>query len=235
MRAHGMEAGSVSPHAEIAALTARDSRFTAIACRTLDVVVAALLLVVLLPLLLAVAAAIRLDSRGWVIFRQERIGRGRKPFVINKFRTMGANVAHDVHRTFVLQLINSDGEVERTEERTLFKMSADQRVTRVGRLLRSSSLDELPQLWNVLRGDMSLVGPRPPIPYEVEAYKPHWFARFAVKPGMTGLWQVSGRSRLSLEEMIALDVEYARRRSLWLNLRILIRTIPAVLFDRRTA
>ena len=96
-------------------------------------------------------------------------------------------------------------------------MVGDSRVTRFGRLLRRSSLDELPQLWNVLRGEMSLVGPRPAIPYEVEHYPPHWFARFAVKPGVTGLWQVSGRSEVTLEEMVRLDVEYARRRSLWLN------------------
>ena len=108
-------------------------------------------------------------------------------------------------------------------------MIADPRITRMGRLLRRSSLDELPQLWNVLRGDMSLVGPRPPIPYEVEHYPPAWLHRFAVKPGITGLWQVNGRSSVTLEEMVRLDVEYARRRTLWLNLWILIRTAPAVL------
>ena len=188
-------------------------------CRALDIVVAALLLVALLPLFLAIAVAIRLDSPGRVIFRQQRIGRGRRPFTVNKFRTMRADADHDTHRTFVLQ---PDHRRRRgpahVAERPFFKMAADERVTRVGRLLRKSSLDELPQLWNVLRGDMSLVGPRPPIPYEVEHYPAHWFARFAVKPGMTGLWQVSGRSELTLEEMIALDVDYARRRSLWLNI-----------------
>ena len=102
-------------------------------------------------------------------------------------------------------------------------------------MLRRTSLDELPQLWNVVRGDMSLVGPRPPIPYEVERYPAHWFARFAVKPGMTGLWQVSGRSRLNLPQMIALDVEYVERRSLWFNLTILARTVPAVLNRRGAA
>jgi lipopolysaccharide/colanic/teichoic acid biosynthesis glycosyltransferase len=236
MQAHSMEAGTtVSGPGEVALQDRRESRFTAITCRGLDIAVATILLVVLLPLFLVIAAVIRMDSPGWVIFRQERVGRRGKRFTIYKFRTMGVNVDHDAHRTYVLQLINADGEVERTAERPLFKMSADQRVTRVGRLLRNTSLDELPQLWNVLRGEMSLVGPRPPIPYEVEHYPPHWYARFAVKPGMTGLWQVSGRSGLSLGEMIALDVEYANRRSLWLNLWILLRTIPTVLFDRRTA
>jgi lipopolysaccharide/colanic/teichoic acid biosynthesis glycosyltransferase len=111
-------------------------------------------------------------------------------------------------------------------------MVDDERVTRAGHWLRRSSFDELPQLWNVLRGDMSLVGPRPPSPYEGEHYPPHWLARFAVKPGLTGLWQVSGRSDLALEEMVTLDVEYSQRRSLWLNLQILARTVPAVLSGR---
>ena len=108
-------------------------------------------------------------------------------------------------------------------------MVADPRITRVGRILRRSSLDELPQLWNVLRGDMSLVGPRPAIPYEVDHYPPAWLHRLAVKPGITGLWQVNGRSQVTLEEMVRLDVEYARRRTLWLNIRILARTVPTVL------
>jgi lipopolysaccharide/colanic/teichoic acid biosynthesis glycosyltransferase len=200
-------------------------------CRALDVVLSAVLMIVLTPLFALIAFAISLDSRGPVLFRQRRFGRDQKPFVVTKFRTMHHGVDHDTHRTFVLGLIAGD-HPERPNGGPQFKMIDDERVTRVGRLLRRSSLDELPQLWNVLRGDMSLVGPRPPIPYEVEHYPPHWFARFAVKPGLTGLWQVSGRSDLALEEMVALDVEYARRRSLWLNLWILARTVPAVLSGR---
>jgi lipopolysaccharide/colanic/teichoic acid biosynthesis glycosyltransferase len=200
-------------------------------CRALDVVLSAVLMIVLTPLCALIALAIRLDSRGPVLFRQRRFGRDQKPFVVTKFRTMHHGVDHDTHRTFVLGLIAGD-HPERPNGGPQFKMIDDERVTRVGRLLRRSSLDELPQLWNVLRGDMSLVGPRPPIPYEVEHYPPHWFARFAVKPGLTGLWQVSGRSDLALEEMVALDVEYSRRRSLWLNLWILARTVPAVLSGR---
>jgi lipopolysaccharide/colanic/teichoic acid biosynthesis glycosyltransferase len=200
-------------------------------CRALDLVLSALLMIVLTPLCALIALAIRLDSRGPVLFRQRRFGRDQKPFVVTKFRTMHHGVNHDTHRTFVLGLIAGD-HPERPNGGPQFKMVKDERVTRVGRLLRRSSLDELPQLWNVLRGDMSLVGPRPPISYEVEHYPPHWFARFAVKPGLTGLWQVSGRSDLALEEMVALDVEYARRRSLWLNLLILARTVPAVLSGR---
>jgi lipopolysaccharide/colanic/teichoic acid biosynthesis glycosyltransferase len=131
---------------------------------------------------------------------------------------------HDVHRDYMLALIESGTPAP--------KLAGDARVTRFGAFLRRTSLDELPQLWNVLRGEMSLVGPRPPIPYEVDHYPPHWFERFLVKPGVTGLWQVSGRSEVSLEEMIELDVDYARRRSVLLNVWILLRTIPAVLSQR---
>ena len=197
-------------------------------CRAVDLILALVLLVVTTPVLIAIAVAIRLDSRGPVLFRQRRLGRALQPFEVNKFRTMTHGASHDVHRAFVLGLIAGE-KPQRSEGEPRFKLVADKRVTPVGRFLRRSSLDELPQLWNVVRGEMSLVGPRPPIPYEVEHYPPHWFGRFAVKPGMTGLWQVSGRSELTLEEMIALDLEYVERRSLLLNLWILLRTIPAVL------
>ncbi|MDA0166925.1 sugar transferase [Solirubrobacter ginsenosidimutans] len=207
---------------------------TAVSCRVLDVFVAGALLIALAPLLLVIALAIRLDSPGWFVFRQRRVGRNLKPFTVNKFRTMRANAEHDTHRAFVTKLITR-GEGDDTVEKPFFKIASDARVTRIGRFLRKSSLDELPQLWNVLRGDMSLVGPRPPIPYEVEHYPSHWFARFAVKPGLTGLWQVSGRSQLTLEEMIRLDVEYVENRSLWMNVRILARTIPVVLLGRGAA
>ena len=207
---------------------------TTAACRALDVVLASVMLLVLSPLLGAIAVAIRLDSRGSVVFRQRRLGRGLKPFTLNKFRTMRVGTSDDTHREYVLELIAGNG-TARGEGRPLFKLTEDGRVTRLGHLLRRASLDELPQLWNVLRGDMSLVGPRPPIPYEVERYPADWFARFAVKPGLTGLWQVSGRSELDLREMIELDVEYVDRRSLWVNVTILARTIPAVVNRRGAA
>ncbi len=197
-------------------------------CRALDIVGSAILLIMLAPLLGLIAIAIRLDSRGPALFRQQRIGRDLKPFMVNKFRTMYNGVAHDQHREFVTDLISGETpELQAPGPR--YKMTKDPRVTRSGRLLRRSSLDELPQLWNVLRGEMSLVGPRPPIPYEVEQYPPHWFARFAVKPGLTGLWQVSGRSNVTLEEMVRLDVDYIQRRSLRLNVALIVRTVPAVL------
>jgi lipopolysaccharide/colanic/teichoic acid biosynthesis glycosyltransferase len=225
------EAGTLEQRQVSVAVERRVSRIEDAACRTLDVTVASLVLIVLSPLLLLIALLIRLDSNGKALYRQRRMGRGLEPFTIVKFRTMSEGVSHDTHRQFVLALIAGDDPETADYGHTgpRFKMARDTRVTRVGRILRKTSIDELPQLWNVVRGDMSLVGPRPPIPYEVEHYPPHWFERFAVKPGVTGLWQVNGRSELTLEEMIELDTEYVRRRSFWLNIRIMARTIPAVL------
>jgi lipopolysaccharide/colanic/teichoic acid biosynthesis glycosyltransferase len=209
------------------------STFTAVACRALDIVVALLLLIVLAPILLVVALVIRIDSPGWPVFRQRRVGRDLKPFTVNKFRTMRHGAKPDVHKEFVVQLISGDGSTAPVgADAPFFKLATDERITRIGGFLRRTSLDELPQLWNVLRGDMSLVGPRPPIPYEVDAYPPHWYARFDVKPGLTGLWQINGRSRVTLEEMIRMDVDYAQRRTLWLNLKILLLTVPAVVSQR---
>lgn len=205
----------------------------AVMCRALDVVVSALLLVVLAPLFALICLAIRVDSPGGALFRQRRLGRDLVPFDIKKFRTMSHGARHDRHRDYVLGLIA--GDVKEPAAGSIYKLTTDDRITRVGRFLRRSSLDELPQLWNVLRGEMSLVGPRPPIPYEVDHYPPHWFGRFAVKPGLTGLWQVSGRCELTLEEMIRLDLEYARRRSVWLNVRILLKTPPVVIHGRGAA
>ena len=204
--------------------TSRERLAKEVACRALDLVATMALVLLLAPLLLLIALIIKLDSPGPVLFRQQRVGRGRRNFLVAKFRTMQHGADHDVHRDYMLALIESGTPAP--------KLAGDARVTRFGAFLRRTSLDELPQLWNVLRGEMSLVGPRPPIPYEVDHYPPHWFERFLVKPGVTGLWQVSGRSEVSLEEMIELDVDYARRRSVLLNVWILLRTIPAVLSQR---
>jgi lipopolysaccharide/colanic/teichoic acid biosynthesis glycosyltransferase len=197
---------------------------TEIACRALDVLVSAVLLLLLSPLFAAIAIAIRVDSPGSVLFRQRRFGVGLTSFTIYKFRTMGTGTSVDVHRDYVVGLIRNDGILPGKVDDGLYKLEADDRITPVGRVLRRLSLDELPQLWNVLRGDMSLVGPRPAIPYEVEYYPPDWCQRFSVKPGITGLWQVSGRNQLNFGSMVQLDLEYAQRRSLWLNLRILAKT-----------
>lgn len=209
---------------------ARESLLAIAARRALDIGVSALLLLVLAPLLAVIVIVIRLDSPGGFLYRQRRLGLDLEPFEIKKFRSMRNGADHEKHRAYVLSLIAGDViEPQPDGAQGLFKMTADDRVTRVGRFLRRSSLDELPQLWNVLRGEMSLVGPRPPIPYEVEQYRDEWLARFAVKPGITGLWQVSGRSTLSFEEMIRLDLEYVQRRTIWLDLWILVRTLPVVL------
>jgi lipopolysaccharide/colanic/teichoic acid biosynthesis glycosyltransferase len=206
-------------------------RFTELMIRALDVAGATVLLILLAPILLLVGLAIRLDSPGPAIYRQRRLGRNLEPFSVAKFRTMREGSAADAHRRHVQQMIAG----ERGAARPMTKLTEDDRVTRVGSFLRRSSIDELPQLWNVLNGQMSLVGPRPPIGYEVEKY-PSWaFRRFAVKPGITGLWQVRGRSLLTFEEMIALDTEYVERRSLSLNLKILVLTLPTVLHGKGAA
>lgn len=186
--------------------------------RLLDISLALLTLLVLSPLLLVVTAAIKLDSRGRVLFRQQRIGKNGKPFTLMKFRSMVAGA--EQMRTELYP---------DTESEMLFKRRDDSRRTRVGQLLRRTSMDELPQLINVLRGDMSLVGPRAQVPEEVALYDEWAHNRLTVLPGMTGLWQVSGRSNLSFEEMVMLDTYYVGHWSLGLDLKILLRTIPAVL------
>lgn len=191
----------------------------------LDIVVAGTVLVVLAPLMVLIAVAIRLDSSGPVIFRQRRVGRGLREFTMLKFRTMYHNADAAPHREYVQTLIGSSDDAEPGQ---LYKLSVDVRVTRVGRFLRTWSLDELPQLINVLFGTMALVGPRPVIPYEVEMYPKFYLRRFDVKPGLTGLWQVSGRNERTYEEMVRFDLEYAKTASLLLDLRILAKTVPVV-------
>ena len=190
--------------------------------RALDITVAAVLLVLAAPLMLLIALAIKLDSPGPVIFRQRRVGKDGRLFTFYKFRGMVADAEARLHE--VAHLNEVDGPI--------FKSRRDPRVTRVGRVLRRTSLDELPQLWNVLRGDMSLVGPRPPLPTEVTRYEPWQRDRLLVPGGITGLWQVSGRNLLGFEDMVRLDLEYITRWSLWLDLRILLRTILVVLTAR---
>jgi lipopolysaccharide/colanic/teichoic acid biosynthesis glycosyltransferase len=194
--------------------------------RAIDVVGATVGLVVLSPLLALCALAVRLDSGGPVLFRQERLGRDRRPFRVAKFRTMKAGASDAAHREYIAKLAR--GEVD---EEGLRKLTNDPRVTRVGRVLRATSIDELPQLLNVLAGDMSLIGPRPAIDYELEHYGPEHHDRFAVRPGLTGLWQVSGRAELGFTEMLDLDAEYARGHGPLMDLRILLRT-PGALVGR---
>jgi exopolysaccharide biosynthesis polyprenyl glycosylphosphotransferase len=188
--------------------------------RIVDIVFSTVVLVATAPLMALVALTIKLDSPGPVLFRQARVGQGGRPFTLHKFRSMG--VGADEQKEFLLARNEADGPI--------FKMKDDPRITRLGRFLRRSSLDELPQFYNVLRGDMSIVGPRPPLPEEVAQYQPWHMRRLEIAPGITGLWQVSGRSELPFDEMALLDIYYVEQWSPGLDLKILLRTIPTVLF-----
>jgi exopolysaccharide biosynthesis polyprenyl glycosylphosphotransferase len=197
--------------------------------RLFDLVVASLLIVCLLPVFIVCAFLVWRSSPGPIIFRQPRVGVRGKEFLFLKFRSMRVDADPALHREYVAKFINGEAKQQQAENGSMFKLVEDPRVTRAGRWLRRTSLDELPQLFNVVRGNMSLVGPRPPIPYELEHYRPEHLRRLAVKPGITGLWQVSGRSQTTFEEMVALDLEYIRRASLLTDLQLLFRTIPVVL------
>jgi lipopolysaccharide/colanic/teichoic acid biosynthesis glycosyltransferase len=207
--------------------------------RLFDLLVAAIALVVISPLLALIALAIKLDSRGPIIFRQQRVLGGQSPEVLTperqvfdfyKFRSMHVNNDPAAHREFMRRYMAGEHATNNgTTHRPVYKMKRDPRITRVGALLRRTSLDELPQLFNVVKGNMSLVGPRPALPYEVENYAPRARQRLTPQAGLTGLWQVSGRTCLTFDQMIELDVLYALKRSPWLDLKILLKTIPAVL------
>jgi exopolysaccharide biosynthesis polyprenyl glycosylphosphotransferase len=190
--------------------------------RTVDVVLSAVGIVVLAPLMIVIAVSVRLSSRGPALFRQVRAGRAGKPFKILKFRTM----CHDAEER-IGEVISPDELAE-----PMFKLREDPRVTKVGRYLRRTSLDELPQLWNIVRGDMSIVGPRPAVLEEVRQYEPWQRRRLSMKPGLTCLWQVNGRNELTFEEWMRLDLEYIDNWSLWLDVKIALKTIPAVLLGR---
>jgi lipopolysaccharide/colanic/teichoic acid biosynthesis glycosyltransferase len=196
--------------------------------RVLDILVSSVVLAVLSPLLLAIWVAVRLTSQGPAVFQQERLGRYRVPFTMYKFRTMYVDSGDEVHRAYVRQLLTAD-EAPTGGESGLYKLDSDPRITRLGGWLRRTSLDELPQLVNVLRGDMSLVGPRPVLSWEAELFSETECLRFQVSPGVTGLWQVSGRNQLSMRDALELDVEYVARQSFVYDLTLLARTVPAVL------
>lgn len=218
-------------------------------CKRLsDFIFAILTLAFIWPLLLIITMAIKLDSTGPVIFSQERVGVRRRRingkweweqvrFTCHKFRSMKVNADQELHRKFVEAYIAGDQQRMNAIQPdkngvTKYKLNGDPRITNVGHFLRKTSLDELPQLWNVLRGDLSLVGPRPAIPYELESYSSRHIQRLNAIQGMTGLWQVKGRGELGFDEMIELDIEYTQRQSFWLDLKILFGTIPAVLLSK---
>jgi lipopolysaccharide/colanic/teichoic acid biosynthesis glycosyltransferase len=209
-------------HPRVAATVLRDAMK-----RGLDIVGSIALLLLVLPVYVIVGALVKLTSEGPMFFRQDRVGRMGRPFKMLKFRTMFLNSDSAIHQKYVTDFIASS---DRLDQNGVFKIVDDPRVTPVGRILRKTSLDELPQFWNVLRGDMSLVGPRPPLAYEVKQYKPWHYRRVVeAKPGITGLWQVTGRSRTTFDDMVRLDLRYARTCSVWTDLKILLATPRAVI------
>jgi lipopolysaccharide/colanic/teichoic acid biosynthesis glycosyltransferase len=200
--------------------------------RMIDIVGSALALVVSLPLLYAIGIAIKLTSRGPVLFRQRRVGQYGQRFTLFKFRSMKTDNDHNIHKAYVTKMIASKGERAAATENgeKIYKLTNDSRITPVGKFLRRTSLDEFPQFLNVLLGDMSLVGPRPAVRYEVAAYQT-WHRRRVLdfKPGITGLWQVAGRSRVKFDDMVRMDLRYAASWSLWIDIKILLLTPLAVI------
>ncbi|MBX6359873.1 MAG: sugar transferase [Acidobacterium ailaaui] len=212
-------------------LAPREKQFQQAVKRVGDILGSSLLLFFLSPLFALIAIAVKCTSRGPILYRQTRVGQHGRHFTFMKFRSMKAGNDPSLHEAYCRKLIEGKAEKHKDENGAeVFKITSDPRITPVGKFLRKTSLDELPQLWNVLRGEMSLVGPRPPIPYEVSCYDV-WHRRrvLEVKPGMTGLWQVRGRNRTTFDEMVRLDLRYAHKWSLWLDLKILLETPFAVL------
>ena len=208
-------------------------KFSRFVKRSMDIVGSFAALILCCPLFVLISLAIKLTSKGPILFKQERVGRYGLSFTFLKFRSMECDNDVSIHREYVKRFIAGKADPARVShtQNAVYKIQDDPRVTRVGKFLRKTSLDELPQFINVLKGDMSLVGPRPPIPYEVEGYQ-IWHRRRVLesKPGITGLWQVNGRSRLKFDDMVRLDLQYAKTWSLWLDIKILWRTPRAVLF-----
>jgi len=207
--------------------------------RLMDIVLSSMLLLLLSPLLLLIALLIKLDSPGPVIFRQARIGKDGKPFTMLKFRSMRQDADPRVHQEHMRRLIrgadnsgNPAGDENGNGGERAGKLSNDGRVTRVGRIIRKTTLDELPQLCNILKGEMSLLGPRPSLPYEVELYSDWHMRRLTVLPGMTSLWAVRGRANIPFDDQVRLDIAYIENQSLWLDLKTLLQTVPAVLSGR---
>lgn len=197
--------------------------------RALDIASILVALPLLFPLMLFIAVLIRIVSSGPVLFRQERVGYLGRRFLCFKFRTMHVGADTSVHQWHLNRLMNSNLPMEKMDSQ------GDSRVIPFGTLLRASGLDELPQIINVLRGEMSLVGPRPCLPYEYENYLPAQKERFKTAPGLTGLWQVSGKNRTTFPEMVQLDIDYARNKTLWLDFKIMLKTIPALLIQMQDA
>jgi lipopolysaccharide/colanic/teichoic acid biosynthesis glycosyltransferase len=195
--------------------------------RSLDISCALVAIPILLPMMLLIAIIIKVSSKGPVIFKQERVGLLGKRFILYKFRTMIAGADTTAHEKHVDTLIKTNGPMTKLDAR------GDTRLIPFGRIIRAAGLDELPQLINVLRGEMSVVGPRPCLPNEYHCYLPQQRERFRTLPGLTGLWQVSGKNRTTFNEMIDCDIRYVRTQSFWLDLKIISKTIPALMFEVR--
>ncbi len=195
--------------------------------RSLDLLCVFIAAPLLVPFMFAIAAVIKLVSPGPALFRQERIGHRGRRFTCFKFRTMVVNADTRVHQGHLNYLMDTNVPMKKLDTK------GDPRLIPFALPLRSLGLDELPQIFNVLRGDMSLVGPRPCVPYEYENYAAHHRRRFDAVPGLTGLWQVSGKNRTTFEEMIEMDIRYARNKSLWLDLKIILKTVPAIISQTR--
>jgi lipopolysaccharide/colanic/teichoic acid biosynthesis glycosyltransferase len=200
--------------------------------RALDIIGSTIGLALTSPVLALVALAVKLESPGPILFRQQRLGLGGRPFTLYKFRSMHLSAEQSRHRDHVRDLIRGDGQ-QTPSSAAWLPIPLDPRVTRLGAFLRRSHLDELPQLINIARGDMSLVGPRPPIPYEVEVYEPWHLRRLSVIPGLTGLWQATGWGRLSFDEGVALDLAYIDRRSFWFDFGLILRTLWQIAVGRQ--
>jgi lipopolysaccharide/colanic/teichoic acid biosynthesis glycosyltransferase len=197
--------------------------------RLFDLLLGCLLLALITPLSIVIALLVKLTSSGPVLFRQERIGQHGRPFVMYKFRTMKHGADSSVHEAYFQQYVK--GMSAPGENGNVYKLRRDPRITPVGDVLRRFALDEIPQLLNVVKGEMSLVGPRPPLEYEVQLYSPRDLQRLSAMPGMTGLWQIKGRDAVNFSTMVELDLEYIRRQSLLLDLAIVLATVPALIWS----
>jgi lipopolysaccharide/colanic/teichoic acid biosynthesis glycosyltransferase len=208
-----------------------DSRYLQ-AKRILDVVFTLLILPILCLVSAILAIAIRLDSKGPVLFHQRRVGKNGAEFDMLKFRSMYVNSEENTHREAIKHYLRGQKLNDNTSTDLAYKQVADPRITRVGRFIRKTSLDELPQFWNVLRGDMSLVGPRPPVPYEVELYSSHDWLRLSGKPGLTGPWQVYGRSQVTFREMVEMDIAYLQHQSIWEDFNLIALTVLVMIWGK---
>ena len=200
--------------------------------RILDIAFTLLITPFILVVGVVIAICIKLDSKGPIFFRQKRVGQDGATFEMLKFRSMYVNSDERAHREKIIKYMNGEKLNHDGKSDMSYKDVRDPRITRIGRFIRKTSLDEIPQFWNVLCGQMSLVGPRPPLPYEAEMYSPHEWLRMAGKPGLTGFWQVYGRSRVTFHDMVEMDIEYLEEQSLWQDIKLIVLTVPVMVFAR---